>query len=118
MTLGDYVKQYRESHGISQRKFAQMTGLTNTYISYLENNKNNTGKAIVPSIETYNCIASAMGITTDELVSRVDGRVLVNAQFSPQEQSMIYLFRKASERDKKLIMDILAEYDVVNEKEA
>lgn len=118
MTLGECIKQYRDAHGISQRKFAQMTGLTNTYISFLERNQNAKGDAPIPSIETYKVVASAMGITVDKLVAMVEDKVVVNAQFSPQEQSMIYLFRKASERDKKLIMDILAEYDVVNEKEA
>lgn len=111
MTLGQYIKQYREAHGISQRKFALLSGLTNTYISQLENDKNSKGFPPTPSIETYRAVAKVAGISVDELVAIVEDRIRLNAEFTPQEESMIYLFRKASSRDRKLIMDILAEYD-------
>ena len=111
VTLGDYIRQYRKEHGISQRKFAAMTGLTNTYISNLEHGTNPNGVVIIPSVDTYKRVAVATGIDAGQLVTIVEDNIELNPLFSPQEQSMMLLFRKASDRDKKLIMSILAEYD-------
>ena len=73
MTLGEYIKQYRESHGLSQRRFATMCGLSNGYISMLEKNVNpKTGKPVTPQLERIAMIASAMGITVQDLFLTVD----------------------------------------------
>jgi len=111
MTLGQFIKQYRDEHGLSQRKFAQLSGMTNTYISQLEKNKNSKGFPPTPSIETYRCVAKVVGIAVDDLVSIVEDNIQLNPTFTLLEEEMIMLFRKASDRDKKIIMDILAEYD-------
>lgn len=51
MTLGEYILNYREKHDISQRQFARMTGLSNSYISMLEKGLNpSSGKPIIPTI--------------------------------------------------------------------
>ena len=36
MTLSDLVQEYRREHGLSQRQFASICGLSNGYISMLE----------------------------------------------------------------------------------
>ena len=72
MTLGEYVKQYRQMHGLSQREFANIAGLSNTYISYLERGYSGHGQAIVPSIETYQAIAAATGCTARDLIDLLD----------------------------------------------
>lgn len=40
MELGEIIKQYRVEHGLSQRQFSKMCGVSNTYISFLENGRN------------------------------------------------------------------------------
>lgn len=73
MTLGDLIKGYRIEHGISQREFAKMSGLSNSYISQLEMNSNSkNGQPIKPQIETFKAVADAMHTTVDALFSQVE----------------------------------------------
>ena len=73
MTLGDVIKKYREEHSISQRDFARMANLSNSYISQLEMNMNSkNGKPIKPQIETFKAVADAMNTTVDALFSQID----------------------------------------------
>lgn len=51
MTLRELVMDFRKEHGISQRQFANMCGLSNGYISMLERNSNpKTGLPVTPSL--------------------------------------------------------------------
>lgn len=71
--MGEYIAEYRKQHGLSQRQFASNAGLSNSYISLLENNKNpKTGQPIIPGIEQIRKIANAMGLTVQELILSVD----------------------------------------------
>lgn len=73
MTLSEYIKAYRDSHDLSQRQFASICGVSNGYISMLENGKNpKTGDPITPSPQTVQAIARGMGMTMQELLSEVD----------------------------------------------
>lgn len=73
MTLGQYVRQYREEHNLSQRKFAEMCGLSNAYISILEDGKSpKTGKDLIPKLDSLLRIANAMGVTLDTLFDEID----------------------------------------------
>lgn len=81
MTLGEYIKGFRIEHGMGQRSFAAVSGLTNGYISMLERNKHpRTGEPIAPTVETYKKVAAATGVTFDELLSLVDDSIVVNAR--------------------------------------
>lgn len=76
MKLGEYIKAYRDSHGMSMRDFAAHSGLSVGYLSMLENNKNpKTGAPITPSIKTFNAVAAATNTTVNELLSFVDGNI-------------------------------------------
>ena len=73
MTLGDLIKNYREENDLSQRDFAKMAGLSNSFISQLEMNKNSkNGQPIKPQIETFKAVADAMHTTVDVLFSQID----------------------------------------------
>ena len=73
MTLGDIIQDYRRKHGLSMDEFARRGNLSKGYISMLEKNKNpRSGKPIIPSIATYASVATAMGISTDDLMRMVD----------------------------------------------
>ena len=73
MFLGEIIKAYRDEHGLSMQDFASLSKLSKPYISQLEKNRNpKTGDAIVPSPDTFQKVATAMGITFDELIRMVD----------------------------------------------
>lgn len=73
MTLGEYVKSYREEHGLSQRGFARLTGLSNTYISYLERGTNYHGLEHNPTMDIYRAIAKATGCEAIDLIEKLYG---------------------------------------------
>ena len=74
MHIGLYVKNFRENHNLSMQEFADKAGLSKGYISMLERGKHpQNNRDIVPSIETVNKIAIAMGISIDELLMQIDG---------------------------------------------
>ena len=74
MHLGDVIKKYRNEHGkMSMQAFADKCGLSKGYIAMLERNRNSkTGEPVIPSVETFMKVASAMKISLDELSSMVD----------------------------------------------
>lgn len=73
MTLGEYLKQYRDAHDLSQRQFAALCGVSNGYISMLEKGENpKTGEPITPTMQSVVSIARGMGMTMQELLSEVD----------------------------------------------
>ena len=73
MTLGDIIIQYIKEHDLSQRQFALQCGVSNGYISMLEDGKNRkTGKPITPSIPKLKLVASGMGMTLHDLFDRAD----------------------------------------------
>lgn len=73
MTLSDLVQEYRREHGLSQRQFASICGLSNGYISMLERNVNpKTGQPVTPSLPALKKIADGMGISLTALFTRTD----------------------------------------------
>lgn len=73
MTLGEIIKEYRASQGLSQDAIADRSGLSKAYISILERNKNpKTGVAPIPSLKTINAIAIAINSDFDTIFSRLD----------------------------------------------
>ena len=58
---------------ISQREFARRCGLSNSYISFIENEYNpRTCKPIVPTLEQYQKIATCMGMSVHQLFELLD----------------------------------------------
>lgn len=73
MKLSHIITDYRSQMKISQREFARRCGLSNSYISFIENEHNpRTGKPIVPTLEQYQKIATGMGLTVHQLFERLD----------------------------------------------
>lgn len=81
MTIGEWVKQYRKSHGMSMQDFGDVCGLSRAYISILEKGINpTTGKPFIPTIQTIKKIADCTGTDFDSLLGMIDGsqKVTVN----------------------------------------
>lgn len=73
MLLGDLIYKYRTENDLSLRTFANKCGLSYTYISMLEKNKDyRTGKPIAPTLESVKYIANAMNLSIDELLRILD----------------------------------------------
>ena len=78
MTIGEYVKHYRKSQGLSMQAFGEKCNLSRAYISILEKGINpTTGKPFAPTIETLNKIAEVTGVTIDNLLPMLDSNQLV-----------------------------------------
>ncbi|MBO5953448.1 MAG: helix-turn-helix domain-containing protein [Oscillospiraceae bacterium] len=73
MKLRDLIKNYRDTHDLSQRQFANQCGLSNGYISILEKGINpKTGKPVTPTIPQLKKLADGMAMTLNELFEQVD----------------------------------------------
>lgn len=94
MTLGEIVKDYRALHGISQRQFAKMAGLSHSYISQLENNMNTkNGLPITPSLVSIKQVADAMDTDLDELLRQL-GDIEVDISGSADGETLDDLTRR------------------------
>lgn len=75
MFLGEIIKKYRMDTGMTMQDFADASGLSKSYISMLEKNRNpQNSRNLIPSLSTFQKTAHAMGISVDELVRLTDGR--------------------------------------------
>lgn len=81
MKIGEYILNYRNEHGLSQRDFAKLSGVSNSLISMLEKDENpKTKKPIDLSIIYYRKIALATGTDVNGLFEILgpDAPVLIN----------------------------------------
>lgn len=94
MHIGDIIMNYRKTHGLSQREFASKCGgLTNGYISMLENGVNpNTNKPITPSLTKLEMLANGMDITLDSLLGLIckPGHTITSDCVSPDAEQNSY----------------------------
>lgn len=74
MLLGEIIANYRKENKLSQRKFAERCkGISNGYISMIENNRNpKTDEPIVPSLGKLKIIAEAMEMSLEDLLNSAD----------------------------------------------
>lgn len=86
MKIGDIIKQYRKEHGYSMDVFSEKSGLSKSYISMLEANKDSRGNEIAPSVETIAKVAEGMNISFEELFNKLDynQKVRVNSVDGPR----------------------------------
>lgn len=66
-TFGERIKELREKHGISQRKFALALNITPTYMSKIER-----GEFPPPSEAVIKRMADMLHVDSDELLSYAD----------------------------------------------
>ena len=117
MTLGEYLKQYRDAHDLSQRQFAALCGVSNGYISMLEKGENpKTGEPITPTMQSVVSIARGMGMTMQELLSVVDDLYLdltenekqpPAGELSEDEVILLQAYRALPEHEKQNVLSLL-----------
>lgn len=96
MKLGDMIKIYRESHSISMDAFSQKTGLSKSYVSMLERNKDPRGNEITPSIETIYKVAKGINKSFDDVFRELDQnqKVKLNSKFDDNLDQIILDFQR------------------------
>ena len=113
MTIGEYVKHYRKSQGLSMQAFGEKCNLSRAYISILEKGINTTtGKPLAPTIETLNKIAEVTGVTIDTLLPMLDSNQLVTVNapspslaLTAQEEKHIKKYRQLDADGKRDVDD-------------
>jgi len=117
MKLSKIIMDYREKMQISQREFSRRCGLSNSYISFIENEFNpRTKKPIVPTIIQYKKIADCMGISLQELFEMLDGDAPVDispaitSDLTEEEEQLIALWRGAFSDARRFALEILANH--------
>ena len=70
-TLGDVIRQQRELHELSLRQLAQLTGISNPYLSQIEHGLRDPSTTVVDSLAdaldmTTEALYTAAGLPTDD----------------------------------------------------
>ena len=74
MKIGEWLKTYRDQHGLSMQALADLCGFSKAYINVLEKGVNpKTGKSISPTMQTFEKIARATKTDVDTLLKILDG---------------------------------------------
>lgn len=90
MKLGDIIKEYRITNKLTMQEFSKISGLSKGYISMLEKNKHpQNNKEIVPSIDTFYKVATAMNISLNALLEKVSPDQIISLQDDPTEPSNV-----------------------------
>lgn len=92
--IGYRIKEVREQNHLSQAQLAEITDLSVSYISHIENAKRKA------SLESIIRIVNALGITVDELLAGVQ---MNNPQ--PTRQTSIFSWKTAQKTKKDSCMN-------------
>jgi len=112
MTIREIIIEYRTKNNLSQRQFAERCGVSNGYISMLENDINpSTGKPAIPTLKMLRKIAKGMNMTIDELLA-ANETLLVGlsdekkaaSEKAAKKQEFIELYDRLTPEEKKLII--------------
>lgn len=121
-TLGEIIKKFRteRSEKISMDRFAEMSGLSKSYISVLENNRDPRGNPPCPSSNVIVAVANAMNMKVEDLTDQLDDDypILANSQsdfvLSDEEKTMIINYRKADRDAQDFFRRLMAYAEMLN----
>ena len=86
LKLGDWVKNYRNEHGLSMQLMADKCGFSKAYIGVLEKGINpKTNKPLSPTMQTFQKIATATNRDLEELMKELDGNQPITVSPAPVE---------------------------------
>lgn len=110
LTLGDIIKKYRDENSLSMDDFSLKSGISKSYISLLEKNRQpKTGKNIAPSIQCIRQAAEGMNMSFYDLFSILDGIPKENSLIlSDREKELILNYRCLINEDKKMVERMIA----------
>lgn len=92
--IGKNIKILREKKGLSKKKLSELSGVSVSYISELENLKKNS-----PSIDIIDKLANALDITKGDLLKENDEQFAENTNKFIIQKSYLYTKENTSEYD-------------------
>lgn len=68
-TLGELIKEYRNKNNLTLREFANICGLSHSYINLLEKGVDSrSNKPVEPTLDTIEKVSKAMGSTSEDIL--------------------------------------------------
>lgn len=110
-TMAMNIKRYMDMYGYSSKEMAKKLGVSQSTFSYWLSAK------FYPRIDRIEKMAKIFNVTKADLVEepKMILKSDTNNGFSPDEHSLILLYRKASDLDKDIIRKLLSKYEVSDE---
>ena len=105
--VGSFIKEQRERSALSIRKLADMTGVSNPYLSQIERGVRK------PSAEILRAISEALAIRTETLYEHAG---LLDRVDAPAVQDAIEADAKLTTRQKQALMEIYESF-ITNDQE-
>jgi len=99
MNVAERIKQLRESQNMTKTRLAQLSGVSQSYISDIEAGKRN------PTLEVISRICDALGVTVVELLSDEETK----PEIEPESLRFAKLAEKLDPGERKALMRYLEE---------
>jgi transcriptional regulator with XRE-family HTH domain len=106
-SLGDYLREQRESSRLSLRQLAEQAGVSNPYLSQIERGLRR------PSAEVLQQLAKALRISAEQLYLRA-GIVSPDEGVGGSVELAVLGDRQLSERQKQTLLDVYASFLALN----
>jgi len=106
-SLGDYLREQRESSRLSLRQLAEQAGVSNPYLSQIERGLRR------PSAEVHQQLAKALRISAEQLYLRA-GIVSLDEKVGGSVELAVLGDPKLSERQKQTLLDVYASFLALN----
>lgn len=107
--VGSFIREQRERSALSIRKLADMTGISNPYLSQIERGLR------TPSADILRSIAGALHIRTETLYEQAG---LLDADPTPSVKEAVETDTKLSENQKQALMEIYMSFIAQNQEES
>jgi transcriptional regulator with XRE-family HTH domain len=106
-TLGEYLREQRESSQVSLRQLAEQAGVSNPYLSQIERGLRR------PSAEVLQQLAKALRISAEQLYIRA-GIVSPDGGVGGSVELAVLGDQALSERQKQTLLDVYASFLALN----
>jgi transcriptional regulator with XRE-family HTH domain len=106
-SLGEYLREQRESSRLSLRQLAEQAGVSNPYLSQIERGLRR------PSAEVLQQLAKALRISAEQLYLRA-GIVSPDPGIGGSVELAVLGDRQLSERQKQTLLDVYASFLALN----
>ena len=107
MTIGELLKKARLDAGMTQKELAERCGMADSAIRKYESGK------VIPKIDTRKRIATALNITTSDLMLPIE---LMEENFSNSLNKAVEMIKVGAEKDNRLLAVYHSMNDIGQEK--
>lgn len=107
MTIGELLKKARLDAGMTQKELAEKCGMADSAIRKYESGK------VIPKIDTRKRIATALNITTSDLMLPIE---LMEENFSNSLNKAVEMIKVGAEKDNRLLVVYHSMNDIGQEK--